>query len=262
MPGHVTGLDVHPVKGLSAQSLEAVALTAGHGFPHDRVLALARPDGGYTPGLRTGLPKDRFYMLAVDERLAGLDTRLDTATGVLRVSVRGHEVLAADLGEPEGVAEATAFFARVLDLPEGTRPVLAREEGRRFTDVARHSDAMMNTVSLINVASVRDFGERVGAEVDPRRFRANLYVDGLAPFAERDLVDREFTIGGVRLRGVLRTKRCAATEVHPEQARRDLSVPRLLMTEYGNSEMGVYAEVLSDGTVRPGDAVTIPEESR
>ncbi|MFE3460622.1 MOSC domain-containing protein [Nocardiopsis aegyptia] len=262
MPGHVTGLDVHPVKGLSAQSLEEVALTAGHGFPHDRVLALARPDGGYTPGLRTGLPKDRFYMLAVDERLAGLDTRLDTATGVLRVSVRGHEVLAADLGEPEGVAEATAFFARVLDLPEGARPLLAREEGRRFTDVAKYSDAMMNTVSLINVASVRDFGERVGAEVDPRRFRANLYVDGLEPFAERDLVDREFTIGGVRLRGVLRTKRCAATEVHPRRGRRDLSIPRLLMAEYGNSEMGVYAEVLTDGTVRPGDAVTIPEESR
>jgi uncharacterized protein YcbX len=261
VPGHVTGLDVHPVKGLSPQSLDTVTLTAGHGFPHDRVLALARPGGGYTPGLRTPLPKDRFYMLAVDERLAGLDTRLDTETGVLRVSVAGHEVLAADLGAPEGVEAATAFFARVLDLPEGDRPVLAREEGRRFTDVSVTSDAMMNAVSLINVASVRELGERVGAEVDPRRFRANLYVDGLAPWCERDLVGEEFTVGGVRLRGVLRTRRCAATEVNPANALRDLSVPKLLKAEYGHAEMGVYAEVVAGGTIRPGDAVTVPGEA-
>ena len=117
------------------------------------------------------------------------------------------------------------------------------------------STALMNAVSIVNLASVRAFAERIGAPVDPLRFRANIYVDGWPPFSELELGDGEVTIGAVRLKVTMRTKRCAATEVNPVTARRDIPVPRLLVRTYGHPDMGVYADVLTDGTVRPGDAV-------
>lgn len=252
MEARADGLYVYPIKGMTPQALQQVELTAGRGFPFDRVLALARPGGAYVPGLRHGLPKREFFVLVAEARLAALTTRLDTATGVLSVEVRGHRVLEADLATDEGVAALTAFSARVLDLPPGREPVLARDEGRRFTDVAHNSDRQMEFVSIVNLASVRDFASRIDRPVDPLRFRANIHLEGLPAWRELALVGREFTLGGVRFRGTKPTERCAATEVEPGTGRRDLPIPRLLAGTYGHEYLGVYAEVLDGGVLRDG----------
>lgn len=114
---------------------------------------------------------------------------------------------------------------------------------------------MMHAISLVNLASVEDLAGRCGKPVDPLRFRANLYFDGWPPFEEFRLVDHDICVGRARLRILKRTSRCAATEVDPQTARRNLPVPRLLMEHYGHADMGVYAEVLEAGSIRPGDAI-------
>jgi uncharacterized protein len=249
----VQRLFVYPIKGLSGQPLDSVVLRPGHGFPHDRGFALARPDGRYRPGIAEPLSKHQFFMLAKDERLAELSTHLDPETERLRVRVRDNPVLDADLSTADGRDRTVAFFSTVLD----QAPVLARGGERRFTDVSVVSDPLMNAISVINLASVRDLAGRIGAEVDPRRFRANVYVDGLPPFSELDLVGRELRIGDLVVRAVLNTRRCTATEVNPDTASRDLNVPKLLIREYGHSEMGVYVEVLQGGTLRTGDPIEL-----
>lgn len=252
---HVDGLFVYPVKGLTPQPLDRVTLTPGRGVPHDRTLALARPDGKYVPGMRYGISKREYYVLVAEERLAGLTTHLDTATGEFTVDVRGHRVLTADLGTEGGLAALRAFYARVLDLPAGVEPVLARDEGRRYTDTAHNSDEEMEYVSVVNLASVRDLAERTGTTIDPLRFRANIHLDGLEPWAELDLVGREFSLGGVRVKGTKPTVRCAATEVDPATGRRDLPVPQLLSRTYGHEVMGFYVQVLAGGELAVGDLV-------
>nr|WP_276612037.1 MOSC domain-containing protein [Kineococcus vitellinus] len=249
---------LYPVKGMSPQPLAEVALSAGRAFPHDRTIALARPGGRYAPGLAHGISKQEFFVLVAEARLAALRTSHDAATDVLTVRVREHEVLVADLSSAAGRADLLAFYARVLDLPPGVEPVLARDPGRRFTDTAHASDRDMELVSLLNLASVRDFAGRVGAEVDPLRFRANVHLEGLEPFAESELVGREFTLGGVRLRGAKPTVRCAATEVQPGTGRRDLPVPQLLARTYGHEVMGLYAEVLEGGPLADGAPLGLP----
>ncbi|ASR35977.1 hypothetical protein BAY61_14300 [Prauserella marina] len=254
--GRVAALFVYPVKGLSPQRVETLPVEPGRGIDGDRVFALARPEGRYVKGQRQPLPKGQFFMLARDARLADLGTHFDARSNRLTVAVRGHEVLSADVSTEDGERAVTAFFGRVLDCDPALPPVLARERDRRFTDVSVVSDSMMNAVSIINLASVRDLERRVGAPVDPLRFRANIYVEGLPAWCERELTGEDLGIGTLRLRGVLATKRCAATEVNPETAERDLAVPRLLHGEYGHVEMGWYAEVTGgNGPVSLGDRV-------
>ena len=81
-----------------------------------------------------------------------VSTHLDVETDVRTAQVAGHEVLKADLRTEEGIAAAMRFFARVPDLPAGVVPVLAREPGRRFTDVIIAGDGPMNWVSVVNTA--------------------------------------------------------------------------------------------------------------
>lgn len=259
MSGAVTGLVVYPVKGLSGQPLADVALEPGRGFPGDRARALAKPDGRYVPGTGQVLPKDQFFVLLEHERLAGLRTWVDPESGLARVSVRDHEVLSCDLRTKEGAAALEKLYARVLDLPDERAPRLAHEPPHRFTDVSVVSPRLMHAVSVINLASVRDLEARTGLSIDPRRFRANVHVDGLPPFSELDLVDGSpgggtILLGGLRAEAVLNTRRCAAIEVDPKTARRDMPLPRLLMQLYGRAEFGVYVSLTTGGRLEVGDA--------
>ncbi|PPF24352.1 MOSC domain-containing protein [Rathayibacter sp. AY1F7] len=257
MTTRVDGLFVYPVKGLTPQPLPRVELTAGRGVPFDRTIALARPGGAYRPGMRHGISKREYFVLVAEARLAGLTTHLDPDSGVLTVDVRGHRVLSADLGAEDGRAALRSFAARVLDLPPGVEPVIAQDAGRRYTDTAHNSDVEMEYLSLINLASVRDLAERTGRSVDPLRFRGNIHLEGLPAWSELELLGRELTAGGLRLRITKATERCAATEVEPGTGRRDLPVPRLLHETYGHELLGVYAEVLDGGTLGVGDELVL-----
>jgi uncharacterized protein YcbX len=256
----ITRLYHYPVKGLSPQPLERVVLTPGHGFPLDRMFGIARADSGFDPRNPMPLPKQRFFMLARDARLAALQTRLDPDTKRFTLHAAGRLELECDLGNPAGQEAAVDYFVKLFGLPPQSRPMLAYAAPHRFTDVSVTSAQMMNAISLINLASVRQLGERIGAEVDPLRFRANVYFDGWPPFSELERVGQEFRIGVLRLRVLKRTQRCAATEVNPRTAERDLRIPQLLMQHYGHADMGVYAEVLEGGTLEPGLPIHMPGE--
>jgi uncharacterized protein YcbX len=258
-PATVRSLFTYPVKGLSPQPLNQVELRSGEGFPLDRVYALARRDGQYRPGMTEAIRKQEFHMLANDARLAGLTSELHRDGRTLTIAVRGHVVLTADLTSDEGQEAVSRFIGRVLDLPDDQLPVVAHSAKRRFTDVSVRSDAMMNAVSLINLDSVYELGERIGATIDPLRFRANVYLDGWAPFSEAELVGRRITIGSCEAEVVLATHRCAATEVDPVTARRNIPVPRLLVENYGTDALGIYAQILTHGTIRNGDTVRVHE---
>lgn len=255
--GTVRGLYYYPVKGLSPQPLQRVELASGQGFPFDRMYGLARFDSGFDPKHPLPLPKQRFLMLARDARLAGLQTHLDPMTRHFTIQVQGRVVHESNFSQPDSVERTIGFFANLFNFDAAQHPVLAEAAPHRFTDVSVGSARMMNAISLINLNSVADFSARVGVPIDPLRFRANLYFDGWPPFSELERMDEEFEIGALRMRILRRTQRCAATEVNPKTAERDVAVPRLLKEHYGHFDMGVYAEVLTGGTVEPGMPVVI-----
>ncbi|MBO0985294.1 MOSC domain-containing protein [Rathayibacter sp. SD072] len=255
MPTTLDSLYRYPVKGLTPERLDSVALQPGRGVPTDRRYALAKPDGAYRADAFVPLSKREYFVLLNTERLAGLRTRFDDDARTVEVTVQGHRVLEADLTTADGREAFVELYARVADLPDGVRPVLAEQAGYNFTDNAKNGPRMMHAISLVSLASVRDLSERIGHDLDPLRFRSNVYLDGLEPWAERDWVGRELQLGEVRVRVLEETGRCAATEVDPTTARRDVPVVRLLHEHCGHENVGVFAEVLSGGVLRPGDAV-------
>jgi uncharacterized protein YcbX len=101
----------------------------------------------------------------------------------------------------------------------------------------------------------------VGAPVHPLRFRANLYVRGWPAWHEFELVGRTLAIGDARLKVVKRITRCAAVNVDPDTAARDLELPKALMRRLGHAECGIYAEVVEAGTIGVGDRIAVEEPS-
>jgi uncharacterized protein YcbX len=75
----------YPVKGLSAEALEAVALTPGEMLPHDRRFALAQGDAPFDVAAPRWLSKRNFGCLMANERLALLHTAFDPHDGSLAI---------------------------------------------------------------------------------------------------------------------------------------------------------------------------------
>ncbi|WP_329282176.1 MOSC domain-containing protein [Streptomyces sp. NBC_01451] len=108
-------------------------------------------------------------------------------------------------------------------------------------------------LSIINLDTLRAMAEAAGVPVDPRRFRANLYVSGLGAWRELDLPGHRIRLGGAELEITFPTERCRATTVRPGSATRDLNVPTLLASRFGHLYCGVYAEVVRGGPIAVGD---------
>ena len=56
---------------------------------------------------------------------------------------------------------------------------------------------------------------------------------------------------------VKRIVRCAATNVDPDTALRDLNIPQTLMRHLDHADCGIYAEVVSGGEIAPEDGIEI-----
>jgi uncharacterized protein len=58
---------------------------------------------------------------------------------------------------------------------------------------------------------------------------------------------------------VKRIVRCAAVNVDPDTAARDLNIPHALMRRLGHADCGIYAEVIAGGTIGAGDMIATVE---
>lgn len=243
----------YPVKGLTPERLDVVELEAGRYFPGDRLFAIENGPSGFIPEAPAFQPKIKFLMLMRNERLAALDARYDDASGELVIRHEGAEAVRGDLKTAEGRVAIEEFFQRYSRYElRGAPKVLAAPQGFRFVDTTE------GYVSLINLASCRALGEILGQPVDPLRFRANLYLEGLEPWEEFDLVGQTIDVGNhVKLRITERIIRCAATNVDPVTAKRDLDVPGTLMRNLGHTDCGVFAEIVQGGLLTEGDALSI-----
>ena len=129
-------------------------------------------------------------------------------------------------------------------------------------------------VSFLNLASVRDLEKRTGLSIDPRRFRMNVWVEGLDPWVELSYV-KSFAerakykthVNHLMFEIEDLCERCRAIDQHPETGRWDMSLLKELVNYlksigYGGSPhrgtynvMGWLAITPSEGRIRAGDQV-------
>lgn len=242
----------YPVKGLSPQRVAEATLQVGQIFPNDRMFALTRPRNLVDSHIAKWAKKGMFVMLMLDEALAEVSTHLDVETLDFTIRQGSRQLLAVNLASEKGRTEVETFFQQLVPSLNGTPRLVRAETGGHFMDKPD------NVISLINLATVRSLEEQWGFEVDPLRFRANIYIDGAEPWSEFDWVGRDIAIGDAVLRVDRRNGRCGATNVNPLTGRRDLDIPRSLRAAFGHKDLGVYLVTRKSGAVSVGAPVVAP----
>jgi hypothetical protein len=247
----VSDLYRYPVKGLAPQKLDQTELTPGQTIPFDRAWAIENGRGRFDPSDPQTLPKINFLMLMRNERLAALDIEFNEKDQTLTLLRDGRSVVKGALDTPLGRQLIEQFIGSFMEQDLRGAPHIVHAEGHSFSDVSNKS------LHIVNLASVREFERALNKEIDPLRFRANIYLDTDSPWAELDWIDKQLDIGKARLEVYARTERCAATNVDPQTAERDLSIPAALERTYGHQHFGVYAKVVQGGVIKTGDPAGI-----
>ena len=248
----VASLYRYPVKGLSPEALQSVELRPGETLPFDRAYAIENGAGRFDPNAPRHLPKITFLMLMRDERLATLRSAFDDATETLTISRDGKQVARGQLTTPLGRQLVEQFLGAYMKTELRGAPKIVSAPGHSFSDMAA------KCVHIVNLATVREVERAVGRSIDPLRFRANLYLEGLEPWSEFTWLNREIGIGPAKLAVFARTQRCEATNVDPATGARDMAIPAHLMRTWGHQDLGIYAKVMSGGEIAVGAPVTAP----
>jgi uncharacterized protein YcbX len=241
----------YPVKGLTAEALESAQVETGGAIPWDRAFALAQGDSGFDPGAPRWLPKANFMCQMKNARAAALFSFFEPRSGMLAIRAPDGSSVVENALTEAGRERIGAFLAAYMGEEARGAPRFHHVPGHIFTD------QRVKMVSLISLASLRDYEAKVGGRRHRRRFRANVWFSGARPWAEREWVGRQLQMGGAVLRVAKPIPRCPATEVNPESAERDLHPLDELRTLYGSVEFGVLAEVVEGGRFAIGDSIEL-----
>lgn len=248
----ITDLFRYPIKGLSGEPLESIRLVAGEGLAGDRALAIARDAALQQLSSFDGLSKNHFLMLMRDAPLALLDCSFAEDTQKLVVRKAGAMIVEGSMDDQDDRSRIEQFFKNYL-ADSSLEPTVVYCEGHKFTDISRLSDQKMRAISLVNLNSIRALESATGQAIDLRRFRANVYFDGVPAWEEFSWIEKTVAIGGASAKVVMRTTRCAATQVNPDTAERDINVPKEIRQHFGHADMGIYAEITETGDAAIGN---------
>lgn len=253
MHPHVVSLHRFPVKGFPAEDVARAVLEPGAGVPGDRVLAVSDGTADTVPGSWNRW--SHFFALKKRADLAAWSVSTITEGAVALTPPASTAPIVIDPADPGSRSRAAAAIAAHLPAadPRAVDVLTAYAPGAP----QGMFDSEHGHVSIISLATVRALAAQTGTRVDPLRFRGNLLIDGLEPFAEFDLVGSIVRIGEARVLIRSTIERCTATTVGPSTAVSDMGVPRMLATEFGHIHCGVYGTVLSPGRVQPNDPITV-----
>lgn len=257
--GQVESVWRYPVKSMRGEELPAI-FVGYSGIYGDRLYAFK--SSAAPAGFPFFTARERREMLLYRPRFrhaekAAVPPNLEEAEAlspILNPIGADPADLAVDVEMPSGEVLTVDDAALLRQLAEGNGDghslTLLRSE-RSLTDC--------RPISLFSLQTARQLGEEVGAVLDKRRFRANLYLDLKAAdgFSENGLVGRRLRIGPKVVVSVGdRDPRGQMITLDPETAAPNPEILRMVNRAHDGTA-GVYGAVLTEGTIRTGDPVEV-----
>ena len=253
----IVSINFCPVKSLSFQSLKSCDIKKDIGIPNDRVFAFSRGINVEKAKIIEKKPNERKLNNFLSLKNSPVLNKYNFiySNNKLTLTIKQKKLISIF---PESEEERVLLCNKLLEIENSLlKPInLIKNDEFPFFDTT-HSKNIFNSISLINLNSIKDFEKKINAEVELQRFRANFYIDGIEAWKECDWVNKVIKINNVSFKVQGNIPRCVAINLKPRTDDKSLNLLQSLKKTYDHFNMGVYLTVLNDGKVKVGDKIEL-----
>ena len=135
---------------------------------------------------------------------------------------------------------------------------LIRNDEYPFYDTSISNKSMFyNSISLLNINSIKDFEIKIDRKIETSIFRGNLYFDGIKAWEEKKWIDKTLKINNVSFKVEKNIPRCVAINLKPKSDDNSFNLLKTLKQTYNHFDMGIYLTPLENGEINLLDKIEI-----
>ena len=212
----ISSIHYCPVKSISFQSVLSCNITKNLGMENDRIFAFSRI---------IDLEKAKSVEKNPDQRNLNNFLTLKNSPALNKYNfIYKNKILTLTKDNKELLSifsddekERLLLSKKLTELESSLiKPItLLKNKEFPFFDTSS-SKNIFNSVSLINLNSIRDFEKKINEKVELQRFRANFYVDGIDAWEERNWLGKIIKINNVSFKVEKNIPRCVAINLKPK----------------------------------------------
>lgn len=254
----------HVIKGFQAQALKN-ALLLPVGLEWDRNFAFkhsSEVSQDMAEGESHGWVSKRELLTQHDfPDLARVRPEWDSKKRILSLYLAEKLSVSADVSTLEGRRQMEQWVKDFLltcePFEKAYHPHLENLQliGSLSSPQTCYTDGKLGPVSIASVDSLLDIQKKFGFEVDMRRFRINLLLIGVSPWAELSWSGKRVKIGNAVLEILKPIGRCPNVDVDPETGARRDPIFSQLKEKLGHSLFGMRANIITGGEIHLGDQI-------
>jgi len=248
----VSSVHFCPIKSLSFQKTNSLIIKKDIGIEEDRIFAFSRGLNELDAKRVEKDPSERelinFLTLKNSPVLNKYDFKYENET--VSILKNNKEICSYHIDDKDNLSK------KLLELePNLLGPTyLLKNQLFPFYDTT-NSSSVSNTISLINLNSIKDFNQKINKEIEFERFRGNIYIKDLEAFEERNWINKTIKINDTEFKVLKHIPRCSATNLKINSEEVDINLPNMLKKTYGHTDMGIYLFPLNNGQIKIDDNI-------
>ena len=250
----ISSLYFSPIKSLSFQSARSLIVKKDIGIDQDRIFSFSRSlDYLEAQKIKKDPRKRKLTNFLTLKNSPVLNKyNFEYKDGNISI-IKNQKKIASYL-----VEEKEALSKKIIELePNLPSPTyLLKNELFPFYDTTS-GENVSNSISLINLNSIKDFEGKTNQTIEFERFRGNIYIKDLDPWAERKWPGKVISINDIHFKILKHIPRCSATNLKVNSDEVDINLPKMLKKTYGHIDMGIYLIPLNNGQIKVGDNINL-----
>ena len=259
MSAIITSIHNCPVKSISFQNIEKCKINKNIGIEGDRVFAFSQnldldqsKEFEKIPEVRKGKWNkivtlkntpvfNKYNFLYEDNKLT--------------LTLKEKEIITININNLD---ERDNLVKKLIELEGSLKNDirLMRNDEYPFYDTSISNKSMFkNSISLLNINSIKDFEKKIDRKIEKSIFRGNLYFDGIEAWEERKWIDKTLKINNLSFKVEKNIPRCVAINLKPKSDDNSFNLLKILKQTYNHFDMGIYLTPLEDGEINLLDKI-------
>ena len=261
MSAIITSIYNCPVKSISFQNIDKCKINKNIGIEGDRVFAFSQnldldqsKEFEKNPEARKG-KWNKIVTLKNTPVFNKYNFLYEN--GQLTLTIKDKEIITINVNQNNERNNLAKKLSELEGSLKNDIRLMKNDEHPFYDTSISNKSIFRNSISLLNINSIKDFENKIDQKIEKSIFRGNLYFDGIEAWEERNWIGKTIKINDVLFKVEKNIPRCVAINLKPETDDNSFNLLKTLKETYDHYDMGVYLTPENDGEINLSEKILI-----